>query len=47
MAAELPPEDQVPPERPAHPKGKALLLLLGAVIVVVLLAAVSTFGFGD
>lgn len=31
-----------PDERPAHPTGKALLLLLGAFLVVLLLALVST-----
>lgn len=31
-----------PEERPAHPTGKALLLLLGAFVVVFLLALVST-----
>lgn len=31
-----------PDERPAHPTGKALLLLLGAFVVVLVLALVST-----
>lgn len=32
------------PERPTHPPGKALLLLVGVTILLVLLALMSTFG---
>ena len=32
----------LPPERPAHPRGKALVLLAAVLGVVVLLALIST-----
>lgn len=33
-------------DRPAHPLGQALLLLVGVTVLLVLLAAMSTYGRG-